>query len=249
MGAISMEACLETIINGEIYLASGNYQQILINAEGCDSILDISLTIFPLFQSNETVESCGPYELNGMIYTVSGFYTLELTSINGCDSTIVLDVEIIEIDKNISISDEEIISDENEGDAYQWYDCTTDLPIENATESLFTPMAEGSYKVEITKGFCKEFSDCIDFSIVGIEDYHFDFNVSPNPTDRSLYIQIDNWVREYGVSILDVTGKVVIGPTSLNPDGWLDLGHLKAGIYLLKMKNGNQTASKRIIKI
>ena len=82
--------------NGQTYNSSGTYYHNLININGCDSIIQLNLTIS---NSNtvSTISECDEYTWNGNSYTTSGIYTningscedsLYLTINNSFDSTI-----------------------------------------------------------------------------------------------------------------------------------------------------------------
>lgn len=82
--------------NGQIYTNSGNYTAIVSTTQGCDSIIELNLTITPPYTSNSTITACDEYlwSENGLNYTSSGIYTETYTSQNGCDSLISLDLTI-----------------------------------------------------------------------------------------------------------------------------------------------------------
>jgi len=159
----------------------------------------------------------------------------------------MVDLEIIEVDKVLTTDNVDIVSNESDGDSYQWYDCNTDLPIENATGMSFTPQIDGSYKVEITKGSCIEFSDCIDFNLVGTQEFDFDIRISPNPSQGMIRIQTENQNSDFKVSVLDITGKEILSPVDLNAQGILDLNHLASGLYLIKLENNEQLGIRKVI--
>lgn len=81
---------------GQFYNSSGSYQTNLQNVNGCDSIIFLYLTVFPVDSIIQTVSSCGSYlwPITGLTYTSSGNYSQQLTSINGCDSIISLSLTI-----------------------------------------------------------------------------------------------------------------------------------------------------------
>lgn len=82
-------------LNGETFSQSGEYQQILESANGCDSLLTIQLGLFPVTSDTISASICEDesYEFAGEELMESGEYSQVLTSINGCDSTIVLMLE------------------------------------------------------------------------------------------------------------------------------------------------------------
>jgi hypothetical protein len=87
-------------VNGLTYNYSGDYIDTLLNVFGCDSILNLHLTILPSYYSSETVTSCTSYQWsqNSQTYYSSGNYYDTLTSINGCDSIIELNLTVFQVD-------------------------------------------------------------------------------------------------------------------------------------------------------
>jgi hypothetical protein len=81
-----------TWINGVTYTESTNIPTFtLTNADGCDSIVTLHLTINHPVASEITIEtsdSC--YTWNGETYCASGDYVQTLTAANGCDSVVTM---------------------------------------------------------------------------------------------------------------------------------------------------------------
>ena len=83
-------------INNETYDDAGMYEQILVNADGCDTLLTINIT------STETTSDSLSYvlcdqeevEINGENYSDEGDYEQILSGSNGCDS--ILSIFILE---------------------------------------------------------------------------------------------------------------------------------------------------------
>jgi hypothetical protein len=82
-------------IDGLTYNSSGIYTTTLTNANGCDSIVTLNLTINNEINTNLNVTACGQYVLNNETYTSSGIYFQTLNSVFGCDSIITLDLVIL----------------------------------------------------------------------------------------------------------------------------------------------------------
>ena len=100
--AVRETAC-ETYIwlqNGETYTASGNYNDTVPNAVGCDSVITLDLTIIRPSASNFSITSCDSYDwtLSGQTqtYTASGSYNDTIPNAVGCDSVITLNLTIDE---------------------------------------------------------------------------------------------------------------------------------------------------------
>lgn len=76
------------------YSTSGIYNDTLTAANGCDSILTITLTINSSDLITETATACNSFDFEGNTYTSSGIYDVIYTNINGCDSIRQLDLTI-----------------------------------------------------------------------------------------------------------------------------------------------------------
>ncbi len=100
---LQAEICLgETYSeNGFNVSTPGIHQLSLLTSLGCDSIIELELTVYPLYNIEITKEACNYYRWNDETYYDSGDYTQSFTSAQGCDSTVTLHLSII--DANIEI--------------------------------------------------------------------------------------------------------------------------------------------------
>ncbi len=94
---ITATACNTYTLNSQTYTTSGTYVQTLANANaaGCDSIINLNLTINNANSSTLNITNCGPYTLNNQTYSASGSYTQLTQNVAGCDSTINLNLTIV----------------------------------------------------------------------------------------------------------------------------------------------------------
>ena len=94
---ITTTACSSYTLNTQTYSTSGTYIQTLANANtaGCDSIINLNLTINNANSSTLNITNCGPYTLNNQTYSATGAYTQLTQNIAGCDSTINLNLTIV----------------------------------------------------------------------------------------------------------------------------------------------------------
>ena len=94
---IAASACNSYALNNQTYTTSGTYVQTLANANaaGCDSIINLNLTINNANSSTLNITNCGPYTLNNQTYSASGAYTQLTQNVAGCDSTINLNLTIV----------------------------------------------------------------------------------------------------------------------------------------------------------
>lgn len=83
--------------NGQSITSSGNYQVVLMNSLGCDSIARLNLSLLPSSTSNSAQTICSnatPFNWNGQSFNSSGNYSVSLTAANGCDSTANLNLTV-----------------------------------------------------------------------------------------------------------------------------------------------------------
>jgi len=78
--------------NGLSLTSSGTYYDTLINSLGCDSILQLNLTVNPSYNQNQNIVVCSgtSFAFGGQNLTTSGNYSYTYTTVNGCDSLVNL---------------------------------------------------------------------------------------------------------------------------------------------------------------
>jgi gliding motility-associated-like protein len=92
---------------GQALNAAGDYQATLSSAAGCDSLINLTLTIIQQLETISSAAICAgsSYLFEGNNYTLAGTYRDTLQSINGCDSILVLNLSVLnEINASISAS-------------------------------------------------------------------------------------------------------------------------------------------------
>ena len=110
-------AALPYTWNGVVFTAAGTQSVTLTAANGCDSVVTMTLTVIFAAQSDIYETACGSYFWNNANYTESGDYTATFTAANGCDSIVTLHLTI-----NQSVQTELY---ETACDSYTWTDGNT----------------------------------------------------------------------------------------------------------------------------
>ena len=90
---------------GQEYTASGEYSVTLQDVNGCDSVITLTLTVYPQTPATTeevTVKFGETYEWNGVVYAESGEYTITLQDENGCDYQATLILTILPEEKPVS---------------------------------------------------------------------------------------------------------------------------------------------------
>ncbi|MDW3194328.1 MAG: MBG domain-containing protein [Cytophagales bacterium] len=111
-----VESCHAYEFNEELLTVSGLYGATFTNQAGCDSLVNLSLTILESSASETVVAACESYDWNDVTYSTTGIYEVLLENTAGCDSTAVLDLTILES----SFSETVVAACES----YDWNDVT-----------------------------------------------------------------------------------------------------------------------------
>ena len=114
---VDTSGCSMLVINNQQYTSSGNYVQHLTSADGCDSIVDLHVTIYSPASTEVTVTACESYDWLGETFTQFGDYVRTLQTVHGCDSILTLHLTI----GHSSVTD---LYDTICGGSYQWNNMT-----------------------------------------------------------------------------------------------------------------------------
>ncbi len=82
---------------GKEYNAAGIFTDTLVNANGCDSILTITLDTWPVEETFETLDICEsdlPYSWQTLVLDSAGTYRDTILTQHGCDSILVLALNV-----------------------------------------------------------------------------------------------------------------------------------------------------------
>ncbi len=82
--------------NGEILTESGAYVDTLPTIHGCDSVITLTLTVNPVYNTPISYVMCQgeSYDFFGNTLTETGIYVDTLQTVNGCDSVITLTLTV-----------------------------------------------------------------------------------------------------------------------------------------------------------
>ncbi len=87
------------MIGNSIYKTTGTYTDTLTAANGCDSIVNLNLTVQENITTDLMATICAgqSFAVGDSIFTQSGNYQVTLPSTEGCDSTVNLNLVVLEI--------------------------------------------------------------------------------------------------------------------------------------------------------
>jgi len=232
---------------------SGTYYDTIIEPLGCISYTTFFLTINNITYSTLKIRECFQYESPSgkYIWKKSGYYEDTIQNVSGCDSIISIQLNIDTLDLSLSIIDKEnyIIANQT-GAIYQWIDCKDSSEIKGETKQNITPKKNGNYAVIITHYSCKDTSECLNISNVGINKDKLNdiFQIFSNPNNGIFEIQFKDAKNSYTIVITDVLGKIIQQFENTESTEKIDLSNYENGIYLVNISNEFASQTIKIVK-
>ncbi len=213
---ITVSACDSFSISSINYINSGSYVlDSSLNAQGCDSVEYLDLTILKSSWAYPNLTECFSYESPSgkYVWDVSGIYYDTIPNSVGCDSVMQIDLLIKSVDTSITVIETTLLTDSS-GDAYQWLDCNDNLSsFSDAFYPTFTPSVSGQYAVEVELDGCKDTSGCFEITVLtdGLLEKldEPDLNVYPNPSNGIINIALDEKLLGAQITIKTVEGRTV----------------------------------------
>ncbi len=91
------------VVGSSVYQTSGVYTDVLENRYGCDSVVTLNLTVYPVYEQvrSETLCEGDSILIGGMSYTETGIYENHLSTRYGCDSLVILDLTVHPVNETI----------------------------------------------------------------------------------------------------------------------------------------------------
>jgi hypothetical protein len=250
-GNASITACDSyTAQTGAIWTTSGNYVDTIMSSIGCDSILNVALTINQSSTGSMTTTACNKFvsPSGNNTWTTSGTYTDILTNAVGCDSVITINLTISVVDTQV-FQNGIVLSAWATGATYQWLDCANGYaPVAGATSQSFTPTANGTYAVQLNKNGCVDTSACFTVTGVGLAENQANFfALFPNPSQGEFVIRPIQTIEQGTLSIYAMDGKLVY-QTGIEGQAELRVNTtLAPGVYVVQLKNAKGVQSTPLI--
>jgi hypothetical protein len=234
------------------WTTSGNYVDTITSPLGCDSVVNINLTLNSSSTGQLTTTACNTYTSpsGNNTWTSSGTYTDVIPNAVGCDSVITINLTVNTVDTNV-LQNGIVLTSWATGVDYQWLDCNNGYtPISGATSQTFVPTTDGSYAVELDDSGCVDTSACYIVTGVGIDEENgLGYRVYPNPVTEHLHITFDRPHPSATLSLFDLTGNVLY-QNNLNAnhaDLTISVKDLPRGMYFLKIESSKMAKLEKII--
>ena len=225
----------------------------LETVNGCDSIVNLTLIVYPTYETDMTAEIC-----EGENYTQNGFNllnpsvgvhneTITLETVNGCDSIVNLTLTVIDnpditISGNTNIVEgESTVLTASGADSYEWSTGETTASI------TVTPTENTTYHVV---GYISGCENEAQVTVFVVPDALYDndddmISIFPNPVYTEINIQ---YIGMQEISIYNLNGQKMETIIVTTDTYILNVDDYKPGIYYLKIAGMDEVIVKKIIK-
>lgn len=237
------------------FTESGVYTFNLLSTEGCDSVINLNLSLNYSTESIQTVETCASsYIWNNQTYSESGEYTYLSNNSNNCDSVTKLILTLNPIPEKPTIT--QYWSTTLKSDyaySYQWF--LNFSIIEGATTQYLNFNSGGNYLVQTTdSNGCMQQSEPFTIGESDNDNPLADrsLKVYPNPSSGVFEILLPNEMHEkdYTLDLFDMYGKLIYSfkKNTNTHSKTIDISDLPDSRYLILLRNNKETIGKTIIK-
>lgn len=212
--------------NGFNVSEGGVYTQTLTSVNGCDSIVTLTLTVNPIYNTELTATICegSVYTENNFNVSEAGVYTQNLTSVNGCDSIVTLTVSVN------PVFDTTINATINTGETY--------------AEFGFNESESGTYVQNLqTVNGCDStitLNLTVNSSLSDVAELT-EITFYPNPTSGK--VTFSKEIEK--IEVIDNIGKIVMRFFDTNE---INIETLPSGAYYLRMTIEDKTIMRKVIK-
>ena len=256
-GTDTQTACESyTWIDGNTYYNSNNTATFTFQggaASGCDSIVNLDLTILNNSIHVDSHEACNSFTwIDGNTYFTdndTSTYIIPGAANNGCDSIILLDLQINSVDIGTVTNDPSINATATDA-TYQWLDCLNDFnPVPNEVNSLFTAQYNSEFAVEISQNNCVDTSDCIIISTVGLPDINVleTIKIFPNPTEGLINLELGD-LSNVTINIFNFNNQLIYWEENIEGPKHQIIINCAPGLYYLTIDTQQQQQQVILVK-
>lgn len=247
---LKVDTCNQYLWNGISYSTSGFYTLNYLTFEGCDSITNLDLTINHDTLIALALTDCDSALVNGVWYNTNGVYQQFYSNMHGCDSIYSINFTLLTVDTSITINGISSLQANATSAKYQWIDCSTMQPILGDTNSIFNAQIPGSYACIVTENGCTDTSSCYSLNFIpeSVSNNYLLSRLYPNPSKGSYHLELDKIYKNVRLEIRNMSSQLIwkqdysmLKETNININK-------PAGVYMLYIKQDEQTQVKKLLK-
>jgi hypothetical protein len=199
--------------------------------------------VTPVSVTSQTINLCAgeTFSIGNQTFNQTGVYETTYTTQAGCDSLVTTNLTIDTLNASIVLNNNVFTALNIPQNAQlQWLNCDADFAIINgATNPTFTAFSIGNYALEITSGNCRDTSNCVLFSSVGLHSINSNqFRVYPNPADETLILESE--FPSLPIRIFDAQGRLVFETITNTKRTEIDVRLFQSGLYFIQSDKTSQ---------
>ncbi|MCE2496267.1 MAG: T9SS type A sorting domain-containing protein [Flavobacteriales bacterium] len=193
------------------------------------------------------VDGCNQYIApSGQVCDSTGIYTDVIANASGCDSVMTIDVNITDIDVDVTDNGDNTLTANQAGASYQWLNCTQGFAyISGATGQTFVPTQNGQFAVEVTLNGCVDSSSCYNITSIGLPDVEDEqIAVYPNPAAGRITLEAPAPVS---FEVFDMQGRSIYTVKNPAAKTVIDASEWARGTYLVLIHTDQGLFTDRIV--
>ena len=247
------------VIGGTSFNTSGNHTVTLQTSLGCDSIINLALTVNPTKTTNLTRSICDgeSVTIGNTTYNTSGSHTVTLQTSLGCDSIVHLALTVNSIPatptlsyRNDTLSSNIIMA----GATYLWY--KENVLIATTSTSYLEITENGIYTLKIENNDCvSSLSNVVNAEIitaVRINKQDIQFAIIPNPNNGVFDLKLTTTKSgKFLLSIYNITGQQLLKEEINIAKGvnvkQINLKNIEKGMYFIAVANEDGINTQNIL--
>jgi hypothetical protein len=236
---INESACENFTWNNQTYFESGTYSKSFTTAAGCDSVSILNLLIVNESVS-QNIQICAgeSFSIGNQTFNQSGIYQTVFASSNGCDSLVTTNLTVDTLNTSVVLNNNVFTALNIPPNAQlQWLNCDDSFEsISGAINPNFTATFDGNYALETISGNCRDTSDCVLFSSVGLNSITSNqFNIYPIPAQDVLIIESE--FSNSPIRIFDAQGRLIFETITNSKRIEIDVHLFQSGLYFIQTEN------------
>lgn len=188
-----------------------------------------------------------------IIYPLAGSFDVTLIVSDGTtsDTLVMTNYITVQTPPSVNLGSDYVICDTSSTTLDAGVGFVSYLWSDSSTAQQLTVSAAGDYWVTVFDDFCSA-TDTISISVEvcnGLEELFSEefLQIFPNPAD--LIIRVSTNFNYFDFSLVNACGSSMIDQNCLSSAVEIDLSDIPAGIYFLKVNNGNTVITKKIIVV
>ena len=267
----NVQGCGSYYFNDQTLTSSGLYLDTLLNAQGCDSVFGVQLTINNPTTCSINITSCNSYNFFGQTLTNSGVYYYTLLNSIGCDSLITLNLTIINSETNTisaKACNSYIFNGQTLTHSGTYYDTllnsvgcdtfiTLNLMINKPSTSTSSVTAYNSYTFNgqtLTKSgvyYDTLFNvyGCDSLIVLNLTIDSNEFYVYPSPTNALVWVYAVNGFKQADIRLMHSDGKLISEYKQVQGSKYsFDLSSLASGLYLIQCVDESGVYFRKVMK-